>query len=100
MDQKYLHPEIETITRGELHKLQLERLKSTLAQAAKSPFYAKQFAEQGITPDTIESLDDLRKLPFTTKDDLRGAYPFGLNAVPQSEVVRLHSSSGTTETQR
>ncbi len=96
MNQQYLHPEIETMSREELRELQLTRLKETIKQAAKSPFYAKVFAEQQITPDSITSLDDLRKLPFTTKDDLRGAYPFGLNAVPQSEVVRLHSSSGTT----
>ncbi len=96
MDQKYLHPEIETISREELQKLQLKRVKSTVAQAAKSPFYSKIFAEQGISAESIESLADLRKLPFTTKDDLRGAYPFGLNAVPQTDVVRLHSSSGTT----
>ncbi len=96
MDQQYLHPEIETMSREDLKKLQLERLKSIVAQASKSPFYAEIFAKEGITPDSITSLDDLRKLPYTTKDDLRGAYPFGLNAVPQSEVVRLHSSSGTT----
>ncbi len=96
MNQQYLHPEIETMSREKLRELQLTRLKETIKQAAKSPFYAKVFAEQQITPDSITSLDDLRKLPFTTKDDLRGAYPFGLNAVPQSEVVRLHSSSGTT----
>ncbi|MFI3259217.1 MAG: phenylacetate--CoA ligase [Rikenellaceae bacterium] len=96
MDNKYLHPEIETMSREGIQSLQLDRLKSTITQAAKSPFYSKIFAEQGITADSVTSLDDLRKLPFTTKDDLRGAYPFGLNAVPQSEVVRLHSSSGTT----
>ncbi|MFI3303763.1 MAG: phenylacetate--CoA ligase [Rikenellaceae bacterium] len=96
MNQRYLHPEIETMSREELNVLQLGRLKSTINQAAKSPFYSKLFADMGITSDSVTSLDDLRKLPFTTKDDLRGAYPFGLNAVPQSEVVRLHSSSGTT----
>lgn len=84
------------MSREELNVLQLGRLKSTINQAAKSPFYSKLFADMGITSDSVTSLDDLRKLPFTTKDDLRGAYPFGLNAVPQSEVVRLHSSSGTT----
>ncbi len=96
MDQNYFHPEIETISREALRELQLTRLKDTVTQAAKSPFYSKVFAQQGITAESITSLDDLRKLPFTTKDDLRAAYPFGLNAVPQSEVVRLHSSSGTT----
>ncbi|MFI3282706.1 MAG: phenylacetate--CoA ligase [Rikenellaceae bacterium] len=96
MNQNYLHPEIETMSREGLRELQLCRLKSTIAQAAKAPFYSKVFAREGITPESISSLEDLRKLPFTTKDDLRGNYPFGLNAVPQSEVVRLHSSSGTT----
>ncbi len=96
MNQNYLHPEVETMSREGLRELQLKRLKSTIAQAAKSPFYAKVFAEKGISADEITSLEDLQKLPFTTKDDLRGNYPFGLNAVPQSEVVRLHSSSGTT----
>ncbi|MFI3292482.1 MAG: phenylacetate--CoA ligase [Rikenellaceae bacterium] len=96
MNQNYLHPEIETMSREGLRELQLERVKSTITQATKSPFYAKVFAENGISAESITSLDDLRKIPFTTKDDLRNNYPFGLNAVPQSEVVRLHSSSGTT----
>ncbi len=96
MNQNYLHPKIETMNREELRELQLDRLKSSIAQAAKSPFYSKVFAEKGITAESITSLEDLQNLPFTTKDDLRGNYPFGLNAVPQSEVVRLHSSSGTT----
>ncbi len=96
MDQKYYQPEIETISREALEELQLSRLKYTVTQASKSPFYSKVLGEQGITADTIKSLADLQKLPFTTKADLRESYPFGLNAVPQSEVVRLHSSSGTT----
>ncbi|MFI3264791.1 MAG: phenylacetate--CoA ligase [Rikenellaceae bacterium] len=96
MNQNYYQPEIETMSREKLNELQLERLKSTITQASKSPFYSKVFAEQGITADTVTSVADIRKLPFTVKDDLRSNYPFGLNAVPQSEVVRLHSSSGTT----
>ncbi len=96
MNQNYLHPKIETMSREDLTKLQIERLKDTITQAAKSPFYSKVFAQNGISADTITSLEDLRKLPFTVKEDLRNNYPFGLNAVPQSEVVRLHSSSGTT----
>ncbi len=96
MNQNYYQPEIETMSREKLNELQLERLKSTIIQASKSPFYSKVFAEQGITADSVTSVADIRKLPFTVKDDLRSNYPFGLNAVPQSEVVRLHSSSGTT----
>ena len=92
----YLHKELETMPRAELKKLQLERLKKTIDQAQNCPFYAKIFKERGISSDTINSLDDLKKIPFTTKTDLRDNYPFGLASVPLSKVVRLHSSSGTT----
>lgn len=91
----YLHKE-ETLSREELQKLQLERLRKTIDQAQNSPFYAPILKERGITGAGIQSLDDLKKLPFTTKDDLREHYPFGMAAVPLSKVVRLHSSSGTT----
>ncbi len=96
MDQNYYQPDIETMSREGLEELQLARLKSTITQASKSPFYSKRFAELGISADSVTSVEDVRKLPFTVKDDLRANYPFGLNAVPQSQVVRLHSSSGTT----
>ncbi len=96
MDQRYFQPEIETISREDLDAMQLTRLKYTVSQASRSPFYSKVLGDLNITADSINSLSDLQKLPFTTKEHLRGAYPFGLNAVPQSEVVRLHSSSGTT----
>ena len=96
MTEKYWEEEIETMGRSELEKLQLERLKQTVAQASNSPYYKRLFAEKGLSVDSIQSLDDLKKFPFTTKDDLRNNYPFGLMAVPQDEVVRLHSSSGTT----
>ncbi|MDD4636272.1 MAG: phenylacetate--CoA ligase [Bacteroidales bacterium] len=92
----YLQKELETMPRAELQKLQLERLKKTIDQAQNCPFYAKIFKEKGISSETINSLDDLKKIPFTTKADLRDNYPFGLASVPLSEVVRLHSSSGTT----
>lgn len=94
----YLHPELETLSRAEIEALQLERLKKTVAQCMNSPFYRKRFAEYHITPADIRSLDDLQKIPFTTKQDLRDNYPFGLAAVPMEQVVRLHSSSGTTGT--
>lgn len=98
MDVKspYLHPEYETLSREEISKLQTKRLRETMQQCMKVPFYAKKFAEMGVTPDDIKSPDDVRRLPFTTKQDLRDTYPFGLSAVPLSECVRLHSSSGTT----
>lgn len=94
----YLHPELETLSRAEIEALQLERLKKTVAQCMNSLFYRKRFAEHHITPADIRSLDDLQKIPFTTKQDLRDNYPFGLAAVPMEQVVRLHSSSGTTGT--
>lgn len=94
----YLHPELETLSRSEIEALQLERLKKTVAQCMNSPFYRKRFAEHHIMPEDIRSLDDLQKIPFTTKQDLRDNYPFGLAAVPMEQVVRLHSSSGTTGT--
>jgi len=93
---KYWQKDIETISRDGLEKLQVERLKQTIAAANNSSFYNEVFKKNGITPDTIQSLDDLKKLPFTTKEDLRNNYPFGLAAIPLKECVRLHSSSGTT----
>lgn len=93
---KYWQKDIETMSRDSLEKLQIERLKNTIAAAKQSPFYNKVFTEKGITPETIQSLNDVRKLPFTTKEDLRNNYPFGLAAIPLKDCVRLHSSSGTT----
>jgi len=85
------------IPKEELRALQLERLKETLQRAYHLvPFYKKKFDEAGVKPEEIGSLEDLRKLPFTTKQDLRDNYPFGLFAVPMEQVVRIHSSSGTT----
>ena len=92
----YWQKDLETMDREKLEKLQLERLKQTIAQAGKSPYYGRIFQERGITPDSIQSLEDLRKLPFTTKDDLRDNYPYGMVAIPLRECVRIHSSSGTT----
>ena len=86
----------EKIGPGELEELQLERLRWTVAQAARSPHYGRLFEKQGITPESLKSLDDLRRLSLTTKQDLRDSYPFGMLAVPPEEVVRIHASSGTT----
>ena len=97
-DNLYLHPELETFSRSRLEKLQMERLQQTLARCMRIPFYKQRFAACGLRPEDIRTLDDVRKLPFTTKQDLRDNYPFGLSAVPLEEVVRLHSSSGTTGT--
>ena len=94
----YLHPDLETMTRPEIEKLQMERLKITLRRCMNAPFYKKRFEENGLKPEDIRSLEDLRKIPFTTKQDLRDNYPFGMSVVPLEQVVRLHSSSGTTGT--
>jgi phenylacetate-CoA ligase len=83
--------------REDLEQLQLERLQATINRVYKSvTCYKKKFEEAGIVPEDIRSLDDLAKLPFTTKEDLRLNYPYGMFAVPLREVVRIHSSSGTT----
>ena len=86
----------EAMSRQQLRQLQLSRLRATLAKASEVPFYRERFRSAGITADDIQSLDDLRKLPFTTKDDLRNDYPLGFLAIPRSEVARYHGSSGTT----
>ena len=98
MDDKspYLHPQYETLSHEELKKLQLERLQATVKHCMNSPFYKKRFEEIGLKPEDIQSLDDIRKIPFTTKQDLRDTYPFGIASVPLRQCVRLHSSSGTT----
>lgn len=88
--------EVETMNRADLEKLQIKRLKKTIQAAGSSTFYSKIFKQHNITPDSICSLEDLKKIPFTTKDDLRNNYPFGMAAIPVQKCVRLHSSSGTT----
>jgi len=93
----YWQPESECMDREELAQLQLERLESTLSRVYQNvPFYRKKFDEVKFNPDDLRSLEDLRKLPFTSKSDLRDNYPYGLFALPLREVVRLHASSGTT----
>jgi phenylacetate-CoA ligase len=88
---------METLPRDELERLQLSRLRETISYALRTPFYAERLARQGIgSPDAVKSLDDLRRLPFTTKHDLRDGFPYGFLSVPREEVVRLHASSGTT----
>ena len=90
-------PQHECMPRPELEQLQLERIQATLNRAYKNvTCYRNKFNETGISPEDIQSLDDLQRLPFTTKEDLRLNYPYGMFAVPLREVVRIHSSSGTT----
>lgn len=87
----------ETLSRAELEAIQLDRLKETVKRVwEKVPPYRKKMEERGVTPDDIQTLADLAKLPFVTKADLRDNYPFGLFAVPREELVRVHASSGTT----
>lgn len=94
---KYWQPKYETMGHEELKGLQLTRLKKTVAATYNNvPFYARRFKEAGIRPEDIRSLDDLRRLPFTRKTDLRDNYPFGLFAVPKKDIVRIHASSGTS----
>ena len=95
MDQKFYNPE-EALSRDELSALQLERLQKTLNHCMNSAFYKQRFKQEGLEPGDIKTLDDLRKIPFTTKQDLRDTYPFGIASVPLEDCVRLHSSSGTT----
>ena len=88
---------IECMDRESLRKIQSIRLKKIVEHVYhNTPFYRKKMQELGITPDDINSIDDIVKLPFTTKYDLRDNYPFGLCAVPMSQIVRIHASSGTT----
>lgn len=95
----YWEPDKECMDREELEQLQLERLQSTLNRVyAHVPFYRKKFDAMGISPEDIGSLSDLSRLPFTTKEDVHANYPYGLFAVPMREVVRIHASSGSTET--
>lgn len=86
----------ETLPREELRQLQLQRLRMTVERVAEVPFYKKALGERKIDAASIRSLDDLRRLPLTTKSDLREDYPLGFLAVPRAEVVRFHGSSGTT----
>lgn len=97
MSTKYWQEDIETASREELTSLQNERLSQTVRRVyEKVPLYRERMDAAGITPDDIRTVNDLTKLPFTTKQDLRDTYPYGMFAVPMTDVVRLHASSGTT----
>lgn len=95
--ERYYQPEIETAPREKIIALQNERLAATVRRVYENvPFYRNRMEQAGVTPDDIRTIDDLHKLPFSYKQDLRDTYPYGLFAVPLKDVVRLHASSGTT----
>ena len=93
---EYWQPELETMPRQQLEALQVEKLRRTIDICLQSPFYKRVLGERGITSDTIKTIDDVRRLPFTTKQDLRENYPFGLVGGNMKDAIRIHSSSGTT----
>ncbi len=97
MSIKYYQKEFECMDEAELKKLQSERLVKNFRHVYENvEYYRKRCQDAGVSPDDIKSLDDLDKIPFTCKDDLRATYPYGLFAVPRKDVVRIHASSGTT----
>jgi phenylacetate-CoA ligase len=96
-EPRYWKPEEETLNRSALKALQLDRLQRIVARTWDNvPFYRKRLSDAGFTPHAIRALDDVRRLPFTTGEDLRAVYPTGMLAVPLDETLRLHTSSGTT----
>jgi len=99
MNFQYRDPEIEKMPRAELEKLQLQKLKTEIGYALRASFYKERLSKAGInSPDDIKTLNDLNRIPFTAKDDLRDGFPYGFLSIPKEEVVRLHASSGTTGT--
>jgi phenylacetate-CoA ligase len=97
MENRFWNPSVEQMSRDELHAVQTQRLKATVARVyAGVPYYRDKMQRQGLLPGDIQTLEDLEVLPFTTKQDLRETYPFGLFAAPMEEIIRIHASSGTT----
>ncbi len=97
MSTKFWNEQMETASREQLSQIQLERLQKTVKHVYDNvPLYRERMDAAGIKPEDVKSLDDLTKLPFTSKQDLRDTYPYGMFAVPMDDVVRLHASSGTT----
>ncbi|MSN25546.1 MAG: AMP-binding protein [Geobacter sp.] len=93
----FFNEEFETLPRLALEALQLKRLQNVLERVyANVPFYKSSFAKKGVKPSDVKCLDDLQRLPFTTKQDMRDSYPYDLFAAPMEEIVRIHASSGTT----
>ncbi len=92
----YWEPQIEQLPVRELHQLQLSRLRQTLGSAVRAPFYRQQLANAGVVAERLSHIEQIRSLPFTTKEDLRNHFPYGFLTVPKDGTVRLHCSSGTT----
>ena len=93
---QYWQADIETLAPQELAALQLQKLCRSVEQAGRSEFYRKRFAQHSLSAESIRSLDDIRRFPFTCKDELRQEYPWGLLTVGHDEIVRMHCTSGTT----
>ncbi|MDD4539812.1 MAG: phenylacetate--CoA ligase, partial [Lentisphaeria bacterium] len=96
MSSIYWQEDIETLPRPQLAQLQLKKLRESITRALRSPFYGKLYRELNISAESIKTYDDVRKLPITTKDDLRACYPFELLTCPKDNVIRMHCTSGTT----
>ncbi len=97
MEKRFYQPGIETMAYEDMRKLQEERLREQVKHVYENvPYYKQLMDDKGITPEDIQTLDDVKKLPFLTKSDLRDQYPYGLLAKPLSECVRFQSTSGTT----
>jgi len=95
--ERYYQPEIECASREDMIKLQSERLVKQVKHVWDNvPYYRKKMEEKGVTPDDVKGIEDLHKLPFLTKSDLRDAYPYGLMGKPLKDCVRIQSTSGTT----
>jgi len=92
----YWENELETLKRNDLEKLQVKRLKNTIQSAMNSPYYGNLYKQMGLSADSVRSVADIQKLPFTTKQNLRENFPYGFLGLPTKELIRLHSTSGTT----
>jgi len=92
----YWENELETLKRNDLEKLQVKRLKNTIQSAMNSPYYGNLYKQMGLSSDSVKSVSDIQKLPFTTKQNLRENFPYGFLGLPTKELIRLHSTSGTT----
>ena len=97
MKENFFQKDIETMSRKQIDELQLERLKWIVDYSIRNvPFYAERLSKAGVTAEKIKSLSDIQYIPFTTKDDIRDNYPYGLFGAKMKDIVRIHASSGTT----